>query len=534
MHCNYLIQISDSPTTATSSLSPDTSFSMSSTAGAVQGTSADDDNIQQEQEQEQADKAPLSNENENNTSNHNNASINKKIPPLSEEARALVKEEKEAIFFRPPPRKHFKNLTTLWGSVEHLDWDKMARYRENILDKSKLKKNQYPGLTQCYEVLDDATDDDKNKDDYASLVRRLVICPRCFKNPDAPLKISVLGCGKKEQNSSNISQHNRKFHQELVKKKDTQQLALEQQGQTLMTSFATPLSRQEAKIKFQTAVYRCVNDLGFPASTVEKPIFRDMLKMTMSMASKLSSKDINMSNKAVMELRIQSYNQLLKTVSMIGTKIRGEYLHLCGQSIPFSSICHDIWQGPKTDILGIVLVFTDPRNCHHYKIPIGLLQTKGHTASQVARHTEGLLNTVGFTKDDLLASVNDNTNSAVLAGKYIIGQDRAGKCEMHKAELIIKHATGLARRKKGGKVTDEFPEFVDVYKKFHKFASWLMSSKARSRFDDFRKYAQSINMVVIEIPLPNLTRVGGCVILFQALLRLRFVFELYVKHASCP
>ena len=125
---------------------------MSSTAGAVQGTSADDDNIQQEQEQGQADEAPPSNENENNASNHNNASINKKIPPLSEEARALVKEEKEAIFFRPPPRKHFKNLTTLWGSVEHLDWDRVARYRENIFDKSKLKKNQYPGLIQCYET----------------------------------------------------------------------------------------------------------------------------------------------------------------------------------------------------------------------------------------------------------------------------------------------------------------------------------------------------------------------------------------------
>ena len=93
---------------------------------------------------------------------------------------------------------------------------------------------------------------------------------------------------------------------------------------------------------------------------------------------------------------------------------------------------------------------------------------------------------------------------------------------MHKAELIIKHATGLVCSKNGGQVTDEFPEFIDVYKKFHKFASWLMSPKSRSR------------KIIIEIPLPNLTRVGGCVILFHALLRIKFVLDLHLAHTSCP
>ena len=53
-----------------------------------------------------------------------------------------------------------------------------------------------------------------------------------------------------------------------------------------------------------------------------------------------------------------------------------------------------------------------------------------------------------FTQKDLCATINDNISSAILAMKYIDGTNIVGNCKMHKAKLILKHATGLAKCKK--------------------------------------------------------------------------------------
>ena len=74
----------------------------------------------------------------------------------------------------------------------------------------------------------------------------------------------------------------------------------------------------------------------------------------------------------------------------------------------------------------------------------------GHSEGEISNHTQKVLFAYGFLSKDLCTSINDNTNSAILAGKYIVGNDKAGKCEMHKAELIWKHATSLATWKKKG------------------------------------------------------------------------------------
>ena len=117
-------------------------------------------------------------------------------------------------------------------------------------------------------------------------------------------------------------------------------------------------------------------------------------------------------------------------------------------------------------------------------MPIGLVEMKGHTAVQVATYTEGLMVMVGFQHKDLCASVNDNTNSAVLAREYIIGQSKGGKCNMHHAELILEHAADLAIRKQGRVAMDQNKEFVAVYSKFYKFVSWLMTKHSNSHFDN--------------------------------------------------
>ena len=383
-----------------------------------------------------------------------------------------------------------------------------------------------PGLFSCLQLLESASDEDKEMNDgYHSIVKKLVVCPHCFDDPTVSLDKCLLGLGRGL--SSNISTHFGKYHPEVVE--DTASVATDPTQQPISMYSGTMVSKQDARVMFHQSIYKFVNDCGFPASTVEKESFRDLLKCAIANAPKLKEKDCSISNKAITRMRLESYNDFLKTVTELGENVRQAYHDLCNKPIAFSTITHDIWQGNDKDVLGVCLMFTDPRNCKSYRLPIGLCSTKGHTAKQVADHTSSILNAVGFTQQDLSASVNDNTNSAVLAGKYIVGNKTGGKCDMHRAELILKHSTGLAVRKKKGEVVDSNEEFMTVYRKFFKFAAWMMSSRAK-RFEKLRSYALKHGRKVIKVSMPNTTRVGGCIITFHDLFRNKFVTDMYAKE----
>ena len=74
----------------------------------------------------------------------------------------------------------------------------------------------------------------------------------------------------------------------------------------------------------------------------------------------------------------------------------------------------------------------------------------GHSVEEISNLAQKLLFAYGFLSKDLCTSINNKTNSVILAGKYIVGAKRTGKCEMHKAILSLKHVTGLANWKKKG------------------------------------------------------------------------------------
>ena len=89
-------------------------------------------------------------------------------------------------------------------------------------------------------------------------------------------------------------------------------------------------------------------------------------------------------------------------------------------------------------------MFADLRDGNVYRIPLGLIMAKGHTARQVCDLSVALLSCFSVQADtDLFSTVNDNTNSAVLAGKNILNHRGEGKCDMHITDLILKHTTGL-------------------------------------------------------------------------------------------
>ena len=89
-------------------------------------------------------------------------------------------------------------------------------------------------------------------------------------------------------------------------------------------------------------------------------------------------------------------------------------------------------------------MFADLCNGNVYRIPLALITAQGHTARQVCDVSVALLSCFGVQADtDLFGTVNNNTNSTVLAGKYILNHQGEGKCDMHITDLILKHTTGL-------------------------------------------------------------------------------------------
>ena len=67
---------------------------------------------------------------------------------------------------------------------------------------------------------------------------------------------------------------------------------------------------------------------------------------------------------------------------------------------------------------------------------------------------------VGVYQADVFRAVSDTTNSALKAGQLIAdGRVATGgtTCIMHAQELCLKHALGIAVRKKNNMIIDEFP-----------------------------------------------------------------------------
>ena len=139
---------------------------------------------------------------------------------------------------------------------------------------------------------------------------------------------------------------------------------------------------------------------------------------------------------------------------MLISNVRTRYEELCGKTTPFATLCHGVWNGVNKNVLGLSLMFAEPRNGNVYHIQLGLIMAQGHTTHQVCDLSVALLSYFGVQADtDLFGTVNDNTNSAVLAGIYILNHQGEAKCDMHITDLIFKHVTGLVICTKKSRLT---------------------------------------------------------------------------------
>jgi hypothetical protein len=302
----------------------------------------------------------------------------KSPPTLTPALRAQYKEEKSLISFCTPTC--FQNLTgaSLWGTVKHINWKGVSSVQESLGSEDQM----YPGLSRIIETFNrDRLEQVSNgmtmeqaANDFKSIARRLVICPLCFSNEDMPLLSSIIITSN--ANSSNITQHRTTNHAEeyyggYIFPNIFADTASSTASQTSISRFAKNLPNSlEAKVAVRNAIFRCVNDLGFPATTVEKPAFREMLRHVFDNAQVLNMKDVELSNKAITRMRIEGYNGFIRVVSGLRANIRQHYTKLCGKPVPFATVCHDIWQGYKKDVLGVSLFFVTPVMSKCIKFPL--------------------------------------------------------------------------------------------------------------------------------------------------------------------
>ena len=182
-----------------------------------------------------------------------------------------------------------------------------------------------------------------------------------------------------------------------------------------------PTTKVRARKAIQQAIYECINDLGFLSSTVEKPVFCALLETFRRNTKLISNKDFEISNKLLSSICLQLYNKFDQLISMLICNVQMQNEKLCGKTTPFATLCHDVWNGVNKDVLGLSLMFADLHDGNVYCIPLGLIMAQGHTACQVCDLYVALLSWFGVQADtDLFGTVNDNTNSTVLAGKYIL------------------------------------------------------------------------------------------------------------------
>jgi hypothetical protein len=256
----------------------------------------------------------------------------------SAQAILEISEEKALILFLPAPRDIFPNLnTTWWGKVRHLNWGHISKKRFELKENLSV----YPGLSRLVFLIDEENASISNK--YYPVARKVTICPMCFLNPVKRLVQCIISCGynqnKKSINTSNIGAHFRRWHkgQDIPVYQEgitcgedgdsvgerTAQSHSSQLRQSTMASFAAPstggknavLNRKAAVAAVKESIYRCVNDLNFPNSTVERPVFREMLYKVKQYAMSLQPTDLQLSNKAIIGLRVDSYNKQVFVLS---------------------------------------------------------------------------------------------------------------------------------------------------------------------------------------------------------------------------
>ena len=104
-----------------------------------------------------------------------------------------------------------------------------------------------------------------------------------------------------------------------------------------------------------------------------------------------------------------------------------------------------------------------------------------------------------------------------------------GQCDMHLAALAMGLALSFVQRVENGVVVNYWGPFCDLYKKAEKLGKLVFGKKSKTEYDLYLNLLKSQNMDVIGCRMMNKTRVGGCHLFIQDLLRSKFTLDHYAS-----
>ena len=100
---------------------------------------------------------------------------------------------------------------------------------------------------------------------------------------------------------------------------------------------------------------------------------------------------------------------------------------------------------------------------------------------------------------------------------------------MHLAALAVGLALSFVQRVENGVVVNYWGPFCDLYKKAEKLGKLVFGKKSKTEYDLYLNLLKSQNMDVIGCRMMNKTRVGGCHLFIQDLLRSKFTLDHYAS-----
>jgi hypothetical protein len=377
-----------------------------------------------------------------------------------------------------------------------------------------------------------------------------LVCKECFESNGTPLKTAAFACGS--TGTSNYNIHLKTNHTNMCLKR-YRSIHLEKppssSPSTMSASQTTPRNplgfvsiaskkKQTAKSLIEdahTAMYNFINDCNLSATTVIKDNFREMVEAIRLAGMHCSKDDLIIGKLKYQNLQCGSLANTVFQIYRIVGRARSFYIFTTGNTIGFLCICHDVWDGKQRESLGIAITFVCPIDCTYYQFPLGLINTASKKADQVCAEALKVLSRYGIHQTDLYRPVNDNTNCALKAGRLIVNTEISGKCGMHEADLITKHATGQVVRTRGRLVVDSFPTCENFRSKIRDMVRWLVDRKAKTRFPLYHTFVHDkLKFKAIRLTLPNKTRVAGTIIMYRDCLRSCSCLSHFFQSSVCP
>ena len=133
--------------------------------------------------------------------------------------------------------------------------------------------------------------------------------------------------------------------------------------------------------------------------------------------------------------------------------------------------------------------------------------------------------------------MNDTTNSALKAGRLIVGNDKSENvlCGMHVVELVVGHASGFLERTVDKGVVDSNKPCHEFSKRVRKVVKQFSDRKTKGKMERYIDFCKNnLGFGTIKIPLPNKTRVAGNFRMYEGLLRNHYAVERFCHHQTKP